>query len=44
MQPVIRVSSPLKQDVVFSWQVFIFCMPFIPFFFFRVCYLQYSYP
>jgi outer membrane lipoprotein LolB len=33
MQPVIRVNPPLKQDVVFSWQVFVFCMPFIPVFF-----------
>ncbi|BCT67007.1 Outer-membrane lipoprotein LolB [Nitrosospira sp. NRS527] len=30
MQSVIRVSSSLKQDFVFSWQVFIFCIPFIP--------------
>lgn len=33
MQSVIRVSPPLKQDLVFSWQVFIFCILFIPVFF-----------
>ena len=33
MQPVIWVGQPLKQDFVFSWQVFIFCILFIPVFF-----------
>jgi outer membrane lipoprotein LolB len=33
MQPVIRVNPPLKQDIVFSWRVFLFCILFIPVFF-----------
>jgi outer membrane lipoprotein LolB len=33
MQPVIRANPPLKQDVVFSWRIFVFCIPFIPVFF-----------